>query len=250
MISRLIGGLFIVVVLLTVAAPRDSAAAQSSPTGIDMPFKLVNGHIRTPEFKMKTHEYFIDVWIKADLTNDKWRNEKCCVNDAVGADRTLVPIPGCGNGTGRRIQATWTLWDGNDLVGQGPRKEDTPICDSGGVTMMDFFLGRFHGKRGKRYVLDVELRNLDPNIPFTDARLKVWPQPEMVIVSVLDGCLSLPADFLRAVALTAQTCSQGALAKAEPMRSAASTSNSACRRPAVPVRVGAGTPLQEAEHPD
>lgn len=43
-------------------------------------------------------------------------------------------------------------------------------------------------------------------------------------------------------------CSQGALAKAEPVRSAASTSNSAYRRPPVPVRVGADMPLQGAEH--
>jgi len=45
--------------------------------------------------------------------------------------------------------------------------------------MMDFFLGSFQGKGGKMYVLDVELTNLDPSIPFKDALLKVWPAPEM-----------------------------------------------------------------------
>ncbi|MGD0860609.1 MAG: hypothetical protein ABR912_15005 [Terracidiphilus sp.] len=146
-----------------------------------MPIQLANGHLRTPAFKVKRHRYWVDIWVKMDLSNEqwpskKWNSERCCVVDA---DKTLIPIPGCGNGTGRRIQASWTLWDGAQLVAQGPSKKETPTCDNGGVSMMDFFLGSFQGKGGKMYVLDVELTNLDPSIPFKDALLKVWPAPEM-----------------------------------------------------------------------
>jgi hypothetical protein len=152
------------------------ALAQGVQTGIEMPIQLSNGHVRTPAFKMKRHRYLVDLWVKTDLTYNQW----CCVIKANRVmNNTSKIIPGCSRETSERMQASWTLWDGPRLVAQGPSQKDTSGCEPGAIGIRDFYLGSFQGKKGKMYVLDVEFTNVDPSLPFTDVRLKVWPQPEM-----------------------------------------------------------------------
>ncbi|MGD0858088.1 MAG: hypothetical protein ABR912_02105 [Terracidiphilus sp.] len=171
-----INRVFIVGAFLAIAWPLHSAFAQREETGIDMSIQLSNGHVRTPPFKVKRHPYWVDLWVKTNLSYDEW----CC---AIRADRmmnnTSNSIPGCNRETSHRIQASWTLWDGAQLVAQGPSQKDTSGCEPGAIGIRDFYLGSFQGKRGKMYVLDLDLKNVDPNLEFTDVRLKVWPTPEM-----------------------------------------------------------------------
>jgi hypothetical protein len=176
MISDSVYRKLIVGAFLTMVWPVCPAVAQRGETGIDMPLQLSNGHVRTPPFKVKRHPYWVEIWVKTNLSYNEW----CCV---IKADRmmnnTSETVPGCSRETSHRIQASWTLGDGAQLVAQGPGRKDTSGCEPGAIGIREFYLGYFQGKRGKMYVLDLDLTNVDPNLPFTDVRLKVWPTPEM-----------------------------------------------------------------------
>ena len=175
MIRMSISRAFVLFALLTLVWPLRLAVAQNGKTGVDMKFTLTNGHVRTPPFKVQKHRYWVDLWVKTDLPYDEW----CCVTKADKVDRTLIPNPACTRGISKRIQATWTLWDGTRLVAQGPSEKNPSMCNPGAIGIRDFFLGSFDGKGGKTYVLDVDFTNVDSSLHFTNTRLKVWPQPEM-----------------------------------------------------------------------
>jgi hypothetical protein len=164
---------FVVFAFFTTVWLLRSAVAQSGKTGIDMPFQLTNGHIKTPAFKVKGGPYLIELIVKTDLSYDEW----CC---AIKADKAMgASYPNCAMGPSPRIQARWTLWDGTQLVDQGPSEKHSSDCQSWGTGAKNFHLGGFQVKGGKTYVLDVEITNVDPSQGFRDAHLKVWPAPDM-----------------------------------------------------------------------
>jgi hypothetical protein len=172
MIGIPIGRRFIVGAFLTMVWPLHPALAQHKNTVIDMPIPLANGHVRTSEFKVKGRLYLVDLLVKTDLSFEEW----CC---AIKADETPHFLPECRGGTSHRIHVTWTLWDGAQLVAQGPGGKLHSECDRGWNGERQLSLGGFQAKKGKTYVLDVELTNVDATLPFTDARIKVWPAPGM-----------------------------------------------------------------------
>jgi hypothetical protein len=172
MIRGSIRRLFIVGGFLIMLWFPSSAVAQHGETGIDMPFQLANGHIRTPAFKVKGRPYLVDLFVKTDIPFEEW----CCV---IKADKTPNFIPECHSEPDHRIHASWTLWEGVYLVAQGPSEKLHSECNRGWMGERGLQLGGFQVKKGKTYVLDVEFTNVDPNLPITGARIKVWPAPDM-----------------------------------------------------------------------
>ncbi len=164
-------------VFLTMAWSSHPALAQHGKTGIDMPFQLTNGHIRTPAFSIKKRPYLIDVIVRTDLPHFEW----CCLIKADGDNGSSYPA--CTSNPSHRIQASWTLWDGAQVVAQGPNEKsyrEQSACRRWDGTQMDFFLGGFQAKKGEAYVLDLEFTNVDENLPLADAHLKVLPAPDVV----------------------------------------------------------------------
>ena len=145
-------------------------------TGILMSFALANGHVKTPPFKVKRRPYLVDLIVRTNLSSEDW----CCI---VNADRNGEGNhPRCSGGPTHQLQASWKLWDGATLVAQGPSNRDlfsTSRCETEGVGTKKFGLGGFQGKRGKMYVLDLQLTNFDRAIPISDAHIFVWPAPDM-----------------------------------------------------------------------
>ncbi len=185
MIRISIGRRSALVAFLTIMWPLYSAAAQHGKVGIDMPvqqktgimmpFQLENGHIKTPPFKVNSRPYLVDLIVRTDLSFEDW----CC---GIKADRANGVYPKCTGHPTRRLEVSWTLWDGSQLVAQGPSGKALKYsseCDVAGEHKKQLHLGGFEGKRGKMYVLELKITNLDPAFPISDAHLFVWPAPEM-----------------------------------------------------------------------
>jgi hypothetical protein len=159
------------------------ATCQGRTNGVDMVFQLNNGQLFTPDFSLKSHWYdmklnrrwyLVDLYIEADVSNES----SCCLIDvdrAIGSDRS----PTCVLSRDQRVHVSWKLWDGDVLVARGPKSGE---CVCGTIYIdrgRDFTLGTFHAKDGKAYKLELNIDNVNPNIHFTQARLVVWPTPEM-----------------------------------------------------------------------
>ena len=185
MVRMSIGRNFVVGSFLTLVWPFHSVVAQNGNTGIDMPvqqktgimmsLQLANGHIKTSQFKVKRRPYLIDLIVRTDLSFEDW----CC---GIKADRANGGYPKCKGDPTRRLEASWTLWDGSQLVAQGPSNESivhSSECDVAGQHKKQLHLGGFEGKRGRRYILDLKLTNVDPAFSISDAHLFIWPAPEM-----------------------------------------------------------------------
>jgi hypothetical protein len=144
-------------------------------TGIMMPFQLANGHIKTPAFKVKRRPYLVDLIVRTDLSFEDW----CC---GIEADRPNHIYRKCTSDPAHRLKASWTLWDGSQLVAQGPSNNALKYssnCDVAGERKKEIHLGGFEGKRGRMYVLDLKLTNVDSAFPISDAHLFVWHAPDM-----------------------------------------------------------------------
>jgi hypothetical protein len=144
-------------------------------TGILMPVQLANGHTKTSPFKVKRGPYLVDLIVRTDLPFEDW----CC---GIKADRANGGYPKCTGDPTHRLEVIWTLWDGSQLVAQGPSSNALKYsseCDVAGERKKELHLGGFEGKRGRKYVLDLKLTNVDPAFPISDAHLFVWPAPDM-----------------------------------------------------------------------
>jgi hypothetical protein len=160
------------------------AICQNSKNGVEMVFQLTNGQFFTPEFSLGSHwydlklnryEYLIDLYAEADLSNE---SSSCCLIDV---DKSIDSdeLRRCNRSRDQRARIRWKLWHGSVLVAQGPKKGESS-CDTIDIYRgRDFALGTFHAHDGKAFKLELDIDNVDPNIHFTQARLVVWPQPEM-----------------------------------------------------------------------
>ena len=171
---RLVSGAFLAIApLLSPALQAQHSKAINGDAIIDVPFAIANGHIKTPPFAVKGRPYLVDLNVKTDVSFKKW----CCMIDADDAMGNGYPV--CTRSRAQRLQAHWILWDGAQLVAQGPTTEHSSNCDSYIPGRKQFDLGGFKVKRGKNYVLDLELKNVDPALAISDAHLIVAPAPGM-----------------------------------------------------------------------
>jgi hypothetical protein len=148
------------------------ASGQSHKDRVEMPIHLDKGQIRTPAFSLKRHWFLIDLYVQTDASFETW----CCL---ISADKNLggVRLPACARSDDHRLHVTWKLWNGSDLVAQGPQKGES-ICGAK-IGEGDFFLGTFHAKSGISYTLELDVKNVDADSHFGPARLVIWPTPEM-----------------------------------------------------------------------
>ncbi len=149
---------------------------RSQKYGIDMPIEIKNGHIRTPPFRVKNDVFWIQLFVKLnkDISHEEW----CC---AIVADEETggLSMPSCSRSASHRLLATWKLLDAVTLNEQEPHKNIRSYCESFAERTGAIFLGTFWGGKGKSYVLDLDLENIDPEIGFGSGRLLVWQSPGM-----------------------------------------------------------------------
>jgi hypothetical protein len=139
--------------------PRDALAGldtagnrkhqQYRHSEVDMPVSLVLGTVQTPEFSVTSEWYDIIVQVEKPLpflqmlcmmgvTSSPLDSKDCSSNDPL-------------------LQADWTVWDGEHLVGNGS------ISDSCTCAFEDKHiyksLGSFAGEAGKKYIVQVRFTN-------------------------------------------------------------------------------------------
>ncbi len=147
--SRLIGtlcgtlGVFCLVPSASAGSHRDHPYRYSV---VDMPVSLAVGTVRTPEFPVVGHWYWIMLQVEKPLpfqqmqcmmgvTASPLESEDCSSNDPV-------------------LRANWAVWDGEHVVYQG---SSTTKAEAKHTNKYIFkFLGSFAGEAGKKYVVEVK----------------------------------------------------------------------------------------------
>jgi hypothetical protein len=136
--------------------PRDALAGLDANAGnrklhrykhsdVDMPLSLVLGTVQTPEFSVTSEWYDIIVQVEKPLP---FLQMRCMMGVTLGP----LDSKDCSSND-PLLQADWTVWDGEHLVGNGsiPDRcacafEDKHIYKS---------LGSFAGEAGKKYIVQV-----------------------------------------------------------------------------------------------
>jgi len=137
---------------------------QSQGTGrpVDMPVSLGIGQTRTPEFKVKNGVYGIEIWARKRLPVDE-------INCMLGIWYP-APDPHCVKEP--VLQANWTVWSDGQIVNHGSSNDD----ENGGGWAHDWItrvIGGFQGKKGKKYILEVNFTKDGKALDVTDPHLVV-----------------------------------------------------------------------------
>jgi hypothetical protein len=118
---------------------------QYKHSDVDMPVSLVPGTVQTPEFSVTSEWYDIIVQVEKPLP---FLQMKCMM----GAISGPLDSKDCSSND-PLLQADWTVWDGEHLVGNGS------IPDSCACAFEDKYiyksLGSFPAEAGKKYIVQV-----------------------------------------------------------------------------------------------
>jgi hypothetical protein len=136
--------------------PRDALAGLEANAGnrklhpyrhsdIDMPVSLVPGTVQTSEFSVTSEWYDIIVQVEKPLPFIQMR----CM---MGVTSGLLESKDCSSDD-PLLQADWTVWDGEHLVGNGSIP-DSCACAFENKHIYKS-LGSFAGEAGKRYIVQV-----------------------------------------------------------------------------------------------
>jgi hypothetical protein len=136
--------------------PRDALAGLEANAGnrklhpyrhsdIDMPVSLVPGTVQTSEFSVTSEWYDIIVQVEKPLPFIQMR----CM---MGVTSGLLESKDCSSND-PLLQADWTVWDGEHLVGNGSIP-DSCACAFENKHIYKS-LGSFAGEAGKRYIVQV-----------------------------------------------------------------------------------------------
>jgi hypothetical protein len=113
---------------------------------VDMPVSLAVGTVRTPEFSVVKHWYWIMVQVEKPLPFLQMR----CM---LGVLPSPLNLKDCSSND-PLLRADWTVWNGESIVTQGSNLNG---CDCMfGNKYIFKFLGNFPGELGKKYVVEVK----------------------------------------------------------------------------------------------
>jgi len=139
---------------------------QSQGTGrpVDMPVSLRIGQARTSEFKVKNGDYGIMILVKRKLPPN--------VIDCMLGIQFSSREPDCGKNSA--LQASWTLWSDGQIVNKGSTS-DHDVENGGGWASdsVSRIIGGFRGKKGKKYILEVNFTKDGSAVDVTDPHLVV-----------------------------------------------------------------------------
>jgi hypothetical protein len=113
---------------------------------VDIPVSLAAGSVRTPEFSVPAHWYWIMVQVEKPLPSQ----QMTCM---MGVTAGRLESKYC-TGDDPLLLADWTVWDGDHVVDKGT----IPNRGGGKFTAKYIFkfLGNFYAEAGKKYVLEVK----------------------------------------------------------------------------------------------
>jgi hypothetical protein len=113
---------------------------------VDMPVSLAVGTVRTPEFPVVSHWYWIMIQVQEPLPAQQMR---CMMGVTTGP----LDSKDC-TSNDPLLQADWTVWDGEQIVARGSIPSRCACrFDHQGIYKI---LGNFAAKAGKKYVVKVK----------------------------------------------------------------------------------------------
>jgi hypothetical protein len=166
--KRLSGRAWAVILLVAVGTLISGSwlLGQGSQPGysVNMPVSLGVGQVRTPQFEVKNGNYSIAIEAKKRLPLDD-------MNCMLGLTDPTPLVP-CNRGKEPMIQANWTLWSHGQIADQGSsgtHKNDGEWENDGVVRV----IGNFKGKKGTKYILEVNFTKDGAALAVTDPHLVV-----------------------------------------------------------------------------
>ena len=114
---------------------------------VDVSVSLAVGTVRTPEFSVASHGYWIMIQVEKPLPFEQM---ECMMGVTISP---LEKLKYCSNND-PLLQADWTVWDGDNIVD----KRTIPnrcACKFENKHIYKF-LGSFQGEAGKKYVVEVK----------------------------------------------------------------------------------------------
>ena len=147
--SRLVGTLGGTLGALCLVAGASARSHKEHPyrySILDMPVSLAAGTVRTPEFSVGGHGYWIMIQVEKPLP---FMQMECMMGVTAGP----LESKDCSSND-PLLRADWTVWDEGHLVASG---SSTTQADAKYTNKYIFkFLGSFAGEAGKKYVMEVK----------------------------------------------------------------------------------------------
>jgi hypothetical protein len=130
------------------AFPKTDSAKCPKDTRLsaDVPISLGVGTIRTPEFRVKSKPYDIDIRVQWNMPTDELQ---CKMGFQLSPGYPVCHAEPL-------IETEWRVWDGEKIVARGIDKGKSEAFEAGACYFART-LGQFTGKANRKYVVEVKV---------------------------------------------------------------------------------------------